>query len=397
MFNKVPAGELESRLNRFIKRMDLENAGWEMAVIVNKINLFYFTGSMQEGILIIPRNAPSVYWVRRSHERAVQESLFADIRPMESFRDAAAGTGVIPEVLHLETEFLPLAYLQRFRKHFPCREVMPLDMQISKVRSVKSIYELDIMARCGEQHRRVLEDLVPALLVEGMSEVDLAGELYRVMLQEGHHGLARFGMFDTEIVIGHLAFGESSLYPTSFNGPGGNYGMSPAVPLVGNRNRRLKPGDLVFIDIGFGMEGYHTDKTMTYVFKGQPERKAIEDHNACLSIQDRLADSLKPGVIPSRLYEETMAGLSIGFLQNFMGFGNRQVKFLGHGIGLVIDEIPVIAKGFDDPFEANMVMALEPKKGVENFGMVGIENTFVITPEGGRVITGKSRGLIPVG
>ncbi len=123
----------------------------------------------------------------------------------------------------------------------------------------------------------------------------------------------------------------------------------------------------------------------------------MREHQACLDIQDHLAAALKPGTIPSRLYEETMAGLSSAFLKNFMGFGDRQVKFLGHGIGLVIDEIPVIAKGFDAPFEANTVMALEPKKGIAGFGMVGIENTFVVTPDGGKVITGTGRGLIPVG
>ena len=90
----------------------------------------------------------------------------------------------------------------------------------------------------------VLEERVPGLLREGMSEVDFAGELYKVMLEEGHQGISRFGMFDTEIVIGHIAFGESSIYPTSFNGPGGNYGMSPSVPVLGSRERKLKKGDL---------------------------------------------------------------------------------------------------------------------------------------------------------
>jgi Xaa-Pro dipeptidase len=115
-----------------------------------------------------------------------------------------------------------------------------------------------------------------------------------------------------------------------------------------------------------------------------------------VDIQDRLAEQLKPGAIPSAIYENIMNSLSPDFLPNFMGFGNRQVKFLGHGIGLVIDEIPVIARGFDAPLHENMVLALEPKKGIENFGMVGIENTFIVTPGGGQCITGYSKGLVPV-
>jgi Xaa-Pro aminopeptidase len=103
---------------------------------------------------------------------------------------------------------------------------------------------------------------------------------------------------------------------------------------------------------------------------------------------------LKPGAVPSAIYNDIMSKLDTSFLENFMGFGKRQVKFLGHGIGLTIDEVPVIAKGFDDPLEEGMVFALEPKKGIPNIGMVGIENTFIVTPEGGRCITGNNPGLI---
>lgn len=396
MFKLVPVTELNARLARFISIMNTTSPHWEMAIIINKINLYYFTGTMQEGMLIIPREGEAIFWVRRSYERAVSESLFARIRPMESFRDAAAAYSVMPGQVHLETEFIPIAFLKRLQKHFPFRDALPLDSQIAYIRSVKSTYELNLIRKSGELHRVVLEEKVPELLREGMSEVDLAGALYEQMLQLGHHGVARFGMFDTEIGIGHIAFGESSLYPTSFNGPGGNYGMSPAVPHIGNRNRKLKKGDLVFVDIGFGVDGYHTDKTLNYIFGGKPNQEILEEHNRCVDIQDRLAAQLKPGVIPSVLYEETMNSLTPGFLKNFMGFGNRQVKFLGHGVGLIIDEVPVIAKGFDAPFEENMVMALEPKKGIEKVGVVGIENTFIITPQGGECVTGHSRGLVVV-
>lgn len=396
MFKKVPFTELATRLKRFIAIMDAQNPAWELTVIFSKINLYYLTGTMQDGMLLVPRSGEAVLWVRRSFERALNESLFPTIKPMDSFRDAAAGLGPMPSVLHLETEVIPLAFLQRFQKHFPVQEVMPVDAEMAYLRSVKSDYEINLMRKSGELHRIVLEERVPGLLHEGMSEVDLVGTLYAQMLQEGHHGVARFGMFDTEIAIGHIAFGESSLYPTSFNGPGGNYGMSPAVPLIGNRNRKLAKGDLVFIDIGFGVDGYHTDKTLNYILGKEPDERILREHNTCLDIQYRLAEQLKPGAIPSAIYENVMSSLPPGFQKNFMGYGNRQVKFLGHGIGLVIDETPVIAKGFDSPLEENMVIALEPKKGIDNFGMVGIENTFIVTPYGGECITGNSKGLVPV-
>lgn len=376
--------------------MDIRNPNWELAVIFSKINLYYFTGTMQEGMLLIPRHDEAILWVRRSHERALDESLFPVIRSMNSFRDAAAGFRTMPSVVYIETEIIPVAFLQRFQKYFPFREALPLDAQIAALRAVKSDYEIALMKRSGEMHRIVLEERVPGLLKEGMSEVDLAGVLYEQMLKEGHQGVVRCGTFDAELSIGIVAFGENSLYPTSFNGPGGIYGMSPAVPLIGNRDRKLKRGDLVFIDIGFGHEGYHTDKTLTYLFGEKPDDSIQHEHNICLDIQQRLADQLKPGTIPALLYENIMNSLPSAFLRNFMGYGSRQVKFLGHGIGLVIDETPVIAKGFDSPLEENMVLAIEPKKGIKKVGMVGIENTFIVTPRGGESITGHSQGLVVI-
>ena len=234
------------------------------------------------------------------------------------------------------------------------------------------------------------------MLREGMSEADLCADLFSVLVAEGHHGVARFAMFDTEIVVGLIAFGTSSLYPTSFNGPGGGYGLHPSVPLLGSRERKLRKGDLVFIDIGCGIEGYHTDKTVTYMFGQSLPEDVIQAHRQCVAIQNEIAAQLKPGVVPSRIYQNILQNLPGEFLNHFMGFGNRRAKFLGHGIGLQVDETPVIAEGFDEPLVENMVFAVEPKKGIQDVGMVGIENTFVVSPQGGRGITGTHPGLILV-
>ncbi|MCX8130485.1 MAG: Xaa-Pro peptidase family protein [Clostridia bacterium] len=396
MTKKVPLLELQTRMSRFKAIMDTAHPEWEIAVILSKLNQFYFTGTMQGGMLLIQRDGESVYWVRRSFERALDESLFPSIKPMESFRDAAGSIDKLPGTVYMETEIVPLALYQRFRKYFPFNDVKSLDMQLARVRSVKSRYELSLMEQSGEIHRRILEERVPSILKEGMSEAELAAKLFSIMIEEGHHGVARFGMFDTEIGLGHICFGESSIYPTSFDGPGGNYGMSPAVPLIGSRERKLGNGDLVFIDIGCGVEGYHTDKTMTYIFGKPLADEVIAQHYKCVDIQNEIASMLKPGVIPSQIYNTVMNKLSTDFLRNFMGFGSRKVRFLGHGIGLQVDELPVIAAGFDEPLQEGMVFALEPKKGIDNIGMVGVENTFTVNPGGGKCITGTNPGLIPV-
>lgn len=398
MRTKVPLEEIEARMERFRNIMNVSDTEWQVAVFFSKINLYYFTGTMQEGMLIIPRDGAAVLWVRRSFERALDESLFKDIRPMNSFRDAQGtlGRGKLPARVHMETEIVPLALYQRFQKYFPFEELKSVDPYISSIRSIKSQYELSLMERSGKVHQKVLEERIPEMLREGMSEAELATQLFAVLMEEGYQGITRFGMFDTEMILGHIGFGESSIYPSYFNGPGGNYGLGAAVPVFGSRERKLQKGDLVFIDIGCGVEGYHTDKTMTYMFGRSLSESAINEHKRCVEIQNEIASMLKPGEIPSEIFRVVMGKLSDDFLTNFMGFGERKVKFLGHGIGLVVDELPVIAKGFDEPIQTGMVFAVEPKKGIESIGMVGIENTFQVTSKGGRCITGDNPGLVPV-
>ncbi|MDI9394230.1 MAG: Xaa-Pro peptidase family protein [Euryarchaeota archaeon] len=396
MSEKVPLAELKSRMRCFRKQMGVSNPDWEMTVIFSKINLYYFTGTMQDGILLIPKNGEATFWVRRSYERALDESLFSSIEPMSSFRDAAKNVSRLPDTVYLETELVPLALYQRFQKYFPFKNVKSVDSEVCALRSIKSEYELSLLRKAGRIHQHVLEDLVPGMLREGMSEAELSMELFSALVKEGHHGACRFGMFDTEMILGNVCFGESSLYPTYFNGPGGNLGLCPAAPVLGNRDRKLRKGDLVFIDVGCGVDGYHTDKTTTYMFGSPLPQYAIDLHNKCVDIQNEAASMLKPGVTPSGIYNTIMNGLDEEFLQNFMGFEGRNVKFLGHGVGLLIDETPVIAAGFDEPLQKGMAFALEPKRGIENIGMVGIENTFIVTPEGGECISGDNPGLIPV-
>lgn len=394
MQSNVPLDELVRRMRRFHLLMDERHPDWEIAILFGKIQCYYFTGTMQDGILVIPRGKEACLWVRKSYERAINESLFPEIRPMRSFRDAARTIDPVPPIVYLDAEKVPLALYERLRKHFPFREAVAIDSLILEIRSVKSTYELDRSKQAGEIHRRVLEDLVPGVLRGGMSEADLTGEIFSLMLEEGHHGIVRFGPFDSDVNLGLVAFGESSLCPTYLDSPGGMAGLSPATPFIGSRTRKLTRGDLVFIDIGCGFNGYQTDKTMTYVYGRELPDEAVGIHEACVELQHTIASLLKPGTIPQEIYETVIAGLAPQFLENFMGFRGNKVAFLGHGVGLEISETPVIARGFARPLEEGMTIAVEPKCGIAGIGMVGIENTFLVTPSGGKSLTGDHPGLL---
>ncbi len=394
--HKIPQQELESRMARFRHLMIENDAQWEIAYIFTKVGQYYFTGTMQDGVLIIPRDAEATYWVRISYDRALDESNFTNIKQMRSYRDAAAAYSRIPSVAYIEKDFIPISLWDRFSKYFMTEKILPVGGVINTLRSVKSLYEIEQMRAAGAIHQRLLEQEVPQILREGMSEADLTAEIYSLFVKAGHEGITRFAMFDTQIVVGQVAIGDNALYPTHFDGPGGNSAISPAAPYTGNPKRLLKTGDLVFVDVPVSIHGYHSDKTMIYSFGQEPTEAVMKEHNACVEIKDRIAEQLKPGVLPMDIYNGIMSSLSPEFLKNFMGFGQRQVKFLGHSIGLFIDEMPVIADRFNTPLEENMCFALEPKKGIVGVGMVGVEETFVVTPDGGECISGNHHGLLVV-
>jgi Xaa-Pro aminopeptidase len=98
--------------------------------------------------------------------------------------------------------------------------------------------------------------------------------------------------------------------------------------------------------------------------------------------------------LPVDLYNYCQNQAKKGFQQGFMGLGGNGVSFVGHGIGLFVDEWPVLAENFGEPLQKNMVLALEPKIGIPDFGMVGVEGTYVVTGKGGKSLAGKALGII---
>jgi len=387
--------ELLNRIERFKKNLTNIDKDWEVVAVFGKVNTFYFTNTMQNGVLVIKRDGGSFFFVRKSYERAKIESPLEFIYYIKSFKDILSVTELKGESIHIEKDVVPFGFFERFNKTFGFKKVGSADLAIAKTRAVKSDYELNLMIKSGEIHEQVMQKYVPTILREGMSEAELGAEILREIILRGGQGLTRMGSFNAELFLGNICFDENGNYFNSFDGPAGIYGISPAVPLLGNHKKFLKKDSLVMLDLGCGYEGYHTDKTAVYAF-GKIPQIAYDYHKKCVEIQNMVAERLKPGEIPSKIYEDIISKIDKDFDVHFMGFGPNKVKFLGHGIGLVIDEYPVIAKGFDDPLEENMVMAIEPKKGIEGVGMVGIENTFVITKDGGKSITGDDFDIINV-
>jgi len=377
---KLPKEESVRRIQALFDALDASGKDWDTALIIDRVNQYYFTGTMQDGILVLKRGGAATLFVRRSYQRALEESSLNDIRPIKSYRDMLSVLDGALGGTFVETELVPVAVLERIQKHFTMDAVYPLDRLIQGLRAVKSAYELALMEEAGRS----------------MSEARFMAELYRAMVGLGHQGLIRFSGFQNEIAVGQFGFGESTLYPTNFDGPGGMRGMSPLLPAVGSPERFLKKGDLVFVDMAFGFWGYQTDKTQVYAFKGRPPEEAVRLHSECMKVQAETAALLKPGNIPSEIYTTITARLSPELAENFMGGKNRRAPFIGHGIGLYVDEHPVLALGFDAPLQNGMVLALEPKAVAPPYGTVGAEETYVVTDAGGRCITGGAAEIMEI-
>lgn len=383
----VPAEELTARLGRLRTAMSARYPDWSMLLLDNKIDLYYFTGTMPEGALVVTPSE-AVLFVRRSFDCARQESPFPDIRPMGSFRAIREAFADVPETVYVAARTMTLQKLGLLHKHLPFAPKGADDV-LSSLRAVKSEYELSCMRHAGRLHQTVIEEVAPALLRHGVSEARLCSEVCTFLLDRGAMGISRYNQPAAEDVLGIASFSENSLRASALDSPSGGIGTCIAMKSIGSSERCLREGDTVLLDIPCGYAGYHTDKSITFFFgelakhpQGSLIRAAREQ---CVFLENEIASMLRPGAVPAEIYEKILVCVDPAFRDGFM----NACKFLGHSIGLTMDETPVLAKGFTAPLEAGMTLAVEPKIALDGVGLIGCENTYEITAQGpARSLTG---------
>ena len=105
---------------------------------------------------------------------------------------------------------------------------------------------------------------------------------------------------------------------------------------------------------------------------------------------------IRPGTICEDIYAQAEAlAQEMGLQDHFMGIGSDRVRFIGHGVGLELDEYPIFAKGMKMALAPGMTFALEPKF-VFPEGAVGIENTYALQADGLRVLTQAPQDIIVI-
>jgi Xaa-Pro dipeptidase len=397
---QITPDEWKKRQLKF-QRLLAEN-GLDGCLITQNIGIYYLAGSMQTGYLFVPANGEPTYYVRRSLSRALSESV---VRAVELGAFRQFGTKLAEDypslfaagnrpIIGADLDVLPTQLYLRLMDVIPAINWSDASLLLRRVRSVKSAYEIGRIEQAAQAAAAAVEHGLNRLC-EGMTELDLMTILEQVMRSAGHVGLMRMRGYNQEMPTGMVAAGEAAAEPTYFDGPAGGRGLSPAAPQSSSL-RRIQRGEPILIDIGCCIDGYIIDQTRTAVI-GQLPPQLQDAYDTAEMILRRTEEWLKPGASPETLYQQAVAlAAEAGLADHFMGFGPDQVKFLGHGIGLELDEWPVLAKGFRDPLEAGMTIAVEPKFTYPGLGVLGIENTYLITETGFRTLTVSKEKLFEV-
>lgn len=373
----TPASELTHRYQALQREMAA--AGMDAAVVLQNSDLFYFTGSIQQGVLYIPVSGEPVYLVRKDYGRARMESGLKEVAPLKSLRDLPGllrDFGV-PEAKRIgfELDVLPVALFQRWQKIFKGCEALDATPQIRTVRAVKSDYEIGIMKDCAMIMDKVYRHAKEIIDV-GKTDIEVAAELECFARKQGHQGVMRFRAFNAELYFGHIFSGPDAAVPAYLDSPLGGLGLNPAVG-QGASYKRIERDEPVIIDVMVAFDGYMVDQTRTMVVGKLPDNleRAYYD---MLKVQEKLFEIAKPGAVWGEVYQQCYdLAVELGYKDHFMGHSGAQVSFIGHGVGLEVDEYPFIARGFNDQeLKENMTFAFEPKAVYPGQGVVGVENTY---------------------
>lgn len=378
----TPLSELRERQEKL--QAHLQQEGIAGALLFQNADRFYFSGTIQQGQLYIPARGEPVLMVRKDYQRARRESALPQVAAFHSLRKLP---GILedyglaePDVLGLEMDVLPANQYFNLTRLLQKTRMVDISHAIRMVRAVKSDYEIGLIRKAAHFSDR-LAAMVPSVLREGITEIELAGKIEAEARKWGHQGLVRMRLFGGELFYGHVMAGATAAAPSFLASPTGGAGVSPAMA-QGSSLRPIGRNEPVLVDLVFAMDGYLSDHTRIFSMGDPPEELAAA-HNAMLEVQAAVKEAARPGVAAGDCYDIAMAcAADHGLGDFFMGVGPRRIRFVGHGIGLELDEYPFLAKGQEMPLEAGMVIALEPKAILPEKGVVGIENTHVVTANG---------------
>jgi Xaa-Pro dipeptidase len=395
-FQYTPLEEIENRLARL--RIEMKKKEIETLLIVQKMDLFYLSGTTQDGLLFVPFEGRPLLMVKRELERAKIETPMEDVVMLTSTRDLPSLInhyyGRLPHTLGLEMDILPVKDYFRFKELFPNITTMDASTLLKDIRKVKSSFEIELMKEAGEIARKVYEK-GKEILKEGMTEIEFGGLLEAAAKSHGHEGLLRVRSLNYEAYSWHILSGPCGGIVSQSDSPMGGLGLSPAFP-VGASHKIMRAHEPILVDFGISYHGYQSDETRMFSI-GKMKQKFIDAYQACREIHDKVLEETRPGADCEALFFMSLRlAEKLGYKDSYLGPPGLQTHFIAHGIGLELNELPFLAQGQSYPLEEGMTFAVEPKIVFPGEGSVGIENTVIVTKNGCEILTPIDQSIFQV-
>lgn len=374
----------KSEIDRRIKKLQSKMNNLDGALLFQAVDMCYFSGTAQDGLVYIPRDGEPIIMMKRNLERAREESPL-DVRPLKNMRNLKEDLNISSgATIGLEMDVLPCNFYFRVNKALKDASFVDVAERIKHIRSIKSEFEIKLAKKAAQM---LVEGFstVPDYIKEGMTEVDMMCRMESEMRSIGHQGSLRFRRFNSIVPLGHIMSGSSAAIPSFLASPTGGKGTSLVFP-HGPSFRKIKRNEPIFIDTVGIWNGYIADATRIFSL-GKIEPDLKEAYQASCQIEETIAREMKPGRMARELFELSESeGERLGYKDFLGGTVGNKCGFVGHGVGLELDEYPVLAP-LDHEIQEGMTIAVEPKIIYPGRGVLGIEDTFLTTSSGALRLT----------
>lgn len=367
-------------------------------MIIQNADLFYFTGTVQAEYLYIPDSGEAVLLVRRGNKRAEKETALEKI---VEFKRSAEIPEIIkkedldsPDELGLELDILPYKTANKLQQIFAADKITNITTLIRQVRMVKSDSEIQLIKRAANKLKAVPQ-LTKEHLTADMNELELSAIIEQDLRQKGHTGFVRMRGLNNELPLGVCTAGKKSTAEVQVDSICAGAGVHPSAG-VGASKSRLKDSEPIILDYVATHQGYIADQTRMAVL-GKPSAYLQKTYDKMVQLQTELSKYLTPDYSWQEIYEEgKRLAEELEVTDYYLGYGDNKEKFVGHGVGVELNEFPFLATGLDFKLKPGMTIALEPKLVVPDIGAIGIENTYLVTENQPKKLTTASEELIKV-
>ena len=358
-------------------------------LVSNNVNMFYTTGRIISGYVFIPAEGEVQQFVRKPVGLDGLPGVVY-VRRFEDIKDHVS-EAFLSQPIMMELDGSTYGEIARFRKVFT-GEMKNASAALREARAIKTPYEQELLRLSGVNHVKSYQT-IPTLFKRGMTDVDLSIEIEKAMRQAGCLGIFRIAGSSMEIFFGSLLAGDNADNPSPYDFSMGGAGANGTLP-VGSNGTLLEEGMCIMVDFGGNFTGYMTDTTRVYSVGAVKNELALKAHAVSREICRAVEAEAKAGVAASEIYNLAMRiAKENGLEEYFMGH-KQKASFVGHGIGLEINESPVLAPRSKDILQSGMVFALEPKFVIPQVGAVGVENSYIVHEDGVECVTVSPEEII---